>query len=113
MNPSRPSQIPQVANFSPNPVDTDLTSPALDAYDPSISGDLESFFDELASLHGAKKLQNQPQFMQNLGFAPEVSMADLLNTQSGHFMPMNPSTFGTENQEEPLQFPLSDFYNPS
>lgn len=113
MNPNQPPQISQTSNFSPNPVDTDLTSPALDAYDPSISGDLESFFDELASLHGAKKLQNQPQFMQNLGFAPEVSMADLLATQSGHFMPMNPSTFGNENDEEPLQFPLSDYYNPS
>ncbi|KAH7391073.1 hypothetical protein DE146DRAFT_724413 [Phaeosphaeria sp. MPI-PUGE-AT-0046c] len=110
MNPNRPQEVPQTTNFSPNPVDTDLTSPALDTYDPSISGDLESFFDELASLHGAKKLQNQPQFMQNLGFAPEVSMADLLATQSGHFMP---STFGTENQDEPVQFPLSDFYNTS
>jgi len=98
-------------NFSPNPISTDFTSPALDANDPSISGDLESFFDELASLHGAKKLQNQPQFMQNLGFAPEVSMADLLATQSGQFMPMHSTTFDTEHEGEPLQFPLSDYYD--
>ncbi|KAH5266516.1 hypothetical protein HBI70_139000 [Parastagonospora nodorum] len=103
----------QATNFSPNPINTDFTSPALDAYDPSISGDLESFFDELASLHGAKKLQNQPQFMQNLGFAPEVSMADLLATQSGQFMPMHSTTFGTEHEGEPLQFPLSDYYDAS
>jgi hypothetical protein len=103
-----PGQQLQTTNFSP--ISTDFTSPALDAYDPSISGDLESFFDELASLHGAKKLQNQPQFMQNLGFAPEVSMADLLATQSGQFMPTHSSTFGTEPEGEPMQFPLSDYY---
>ncbi|KAL5120390.1 hypothetical protein ACEQ8H_001680 [Pleosporales sp. CAS-2024a] len=103
-------QQPQ-ANLSPNAANPDLTSPNLDAYDPSIPGDLETFFDELASLHGAQKLQNQPQFMQNLGFAPEVSMADLLATQSGHFMPVDPSTFGTRNEAEPMQFPLSDYYD--
>ena len=107
MNPSQQGQV--VQSFSPHAVETDLTSPALDAYDPSISGDLDSFFDELASLHGAKKLQNQPQFMQNLGFAPEISMADLLATQSGQYM--NPPAFGTENEGEPLQFPLSDYYD--
>jgi hypothetical protein len=111
MNPNQQPQIPQTGHFSPNAIENDFTSPALDAYDPSISGDLESFFDELASLHGAKKLQNQPQFMQNLGFAPEVSMADLLATQSGQFMPMDAPAFGTENEVEPLQFPLSDYYN--
>jgi hypothetical protein len=102
-------QVPP--SFSPNAVEPDFTSPGLDAYDPSISGDLDSFFDELASLHGAKKLQNQPQFMQNLGFAPEISMADLLATQSGQYMPMEQATFRTDHENEPLQFPLSDYYN--
>jgi hypothetical protein len=114
MNPNQQPQIPQIpqsTNFSP--IDTDFTSPAIAAYDPSISGDLESFFDELASLHGAKRLENQPQFMQNLGFAPEVSMAELMATQSGQYMSMDPSTFGTENESEPLQFPLSDYYDAS
>ncbi|KAF2033002.1 hypothetical protein EK21DRAFT_59571 [Setomelanomma holmii] len=110
MNHSQPAA--PVQSFSP--LDTEFTSPTMDGYDPSISGDLESFFDELASLHGAKKLQNQPQFMQNLGFAPEVSMADLLATQSGQYsMPMNTSTFGTEHEGEPIQFPLSDYYDAS
>jgi hypothetical protein len=109
MNPSQPEQLPR--SFSP--LDADFTSPTMDGYDPSISGDLESFFDELASLHGAKKLQNQPQFMQNLGFAPEVSMADILATQSGQYMPMNSATFGAEHEGEALQFPLSDYYDAS
>ncbi|KAF1914261.1 hypothetical protein BDU57DRAFT_519153 [Ampelomyces quisqualis] len=111
MNPSQQPQSAHTVEFSPNAIDADFTSPALDAYDPSIPGDLESFFDELASLHGAKRLQNQPQFMQNLGFAPEVSMADLLATQSGQHIHMDPSTYGAEHEGEPMQFPLSDYYN--
>jgi hypothetical protein len=113
MDPSQSEQIPQTIAISPNQLEPDLTSPALDDYDPSISGDLESFFDELASLHGAKKIQNQPQFMQNLGFAPEVSMADLLATQSGQYFSLDPSTYGAENENGPLQFPLSDYYDAS
>jgi hypothetical protein len=109
MNPNQQLQLPKP--LSPHPVDIDFTSPALDAYDPSISGELDNFFDELASLHGAKKLQNQPQFMENLGFAPEVSMADLLATQSGQYMPMHPSALDRDTEGEPLQFPLSDYYN--
>lgn len=109
MNTGQQLQIQQ--NLSPNPINTDFTSPPLDAYDPSISGDLDSFFEELASLHGAKKLENQPQFMENLGFAPEISMADLLATQSGHYMPMDQSIFRTSRDNEPMQFPLSDYYN--
>jgi hypothetical protein len=111
MNPNQQPQVPQPNHFSP--IDADFTSPALDAYDPSISGDLESFFDELASLHGARRLENQPQFMQNLGFAPEASMADLMATQSGQYISMDASTFGVEHEGEPLQFPLSDYYDAS
>lgn len=111
MNPSLSGQGPQP--FSPHPIEIDFTSPTFDAYDPSISGDIDSFFDELAFLHGAKKLQNQPQFMQNLGFAPEASMADLLAIQSGQYMPMNPPTFGAEAEGEPLHFPLSEYYDTS
>jgi hypothetical protein len=51
--------------------------------------------------------------MQNLGFAPEASMADLMATQPGQFMSMDPSTFGATNEGEPLQFPLSDYYDAS
>jgi hypothetical protein len=103
--------MPQSTTFSPTLLETDLMSPALEAYDASVSGDLDSFFDELATLHGAKRLENQPQFMQNLGFAPEISMADLLATQSGQYLSMDPSTYVAEHEGEPLQFPLSDYYD--
>lgn len=56
---------------------------------PDIPGDLESFFDDLASLDTTNKLENQPQFMQNLGFAPDANMADLFS----EFIPMQSSSF--------------------
>ncbi|KAH6616560.1 hypothetical protein C7974DRAFT_47438 [Boeremia exigua] len=56
---------------------------------PDIPGDLESFFDDLASLDNTNKLENQPQFMQNLGFAPDANMADLFS----EFIPMQSTTF--------------------
>lgn len=56
---------------------------------PDLPGDLESFFDDLASLDNTNKLENQPQFMQNLGFAPDANMADLFS----EFIPMQSSTF--------------------
>lgn len=56
---------------------------------PDIPGDLESFFDDLASLDNTNKLENQPQFMQNLGFAPDANMADLFS----EFIPMQSSAF--------------------
>ena len=63
--------------------------PQSDPRYPEIPGDLESFFDDLASLDNANKLENQPQFMQNLGFAPDASMADLFS----EFIPMQSSAF--------------------
>jgi hypothetical protein len=56
---------------------------------PDIPGDLESFFDDLASLDSTNKVENQPQFMQNLGFAPDANMADLFS----EFIPMQSSAF--------------------
>jgi hypothetical protein len=46
---------------------------------PEPTSDLESFFDELASLDSTTRSDSQPQFMQNLGFGPEASMADLFS----------------------------------
>lgn len=43
------------------------------------SQNIETFFDELASLDGAERVESQPQFMQNLGFAPDARIADLSN----------------------------------
>ncbi|KAH3980736.1 hypothetical protein HBI56_108800 [Parastagonospora nodorum] len=51
--------------------------------------DLEGFFDELASLDTANDVDNQPQFMQNLGFAPGANMADLFSEYTTAFMSNN------------------------
>jgi hypothetical protein len=102
-----------VQPFEPNLFDFGMAGPIFDPHDPYnalVSGDLGSFLDDFASKHGAKKLQNQPQFMENLGFSSEVSMADLLAADPGRFMP-TASNLGAENSEESPQFPLNTFYD--
>ncbi|KGO67772.1 Transcription factor, fungi [Penicillium italicum] len=42
-----------------------------------IAPDLDALFDELASLDGAEKAENQPEFMQNLGFVSDVGIPEL------------------------------------
>jgi hypothetical protein len=99
-------------SFEPNLFDFRMPGPIFDPHDPYnalVSGDLGSFLDDFASKHGAKKLQNQPQFMENLGFSSEVSMADLLAADPGRFLP-TASNLGPENNEESPQFPLNTFY---
>ncbi|KAI4652621.1 uncharacterized protein J4E79_008928 [Alternaria viburni] len=99
--------------FEPNLFDFGMNGPIFDPHDPYnalVSGDLGSFLDDFASKHGAKKLQNQPQFMENLGFSSEVSMADLLAADTGRFMP-TASNLGVDNSEESPQFPLNTFYD--
>jgi hypothetical protein len=54
--------------------------------------DFESFFDELASLDTASNLDTQPQFMQNLGFAPDASIADLFS----EYIPIQSSAFASQ-----------------
>ncbi|GFF84499.1 hypothetical protein CNMCM6936_002390 [Aspergillus lentulus] len=44
---------------------------------PRIAPDLDALFDELASLDGTEKGDNQPEFMQNLGFVPDAGLSDL------------------------------------
>lgn len=102
-----------VPPFEPNLFDFGMAGPIFDSHDPYnalVSGDLGSFLDDFASKHGAKKLQNQPQFMENLGFSSEVSMADLLAADPGRFMP-TASNMGADNSEESPQFPLNTFYD--
>ncbi|RYO72478.1 hypothetical protein AA0113_g1101 [Alternaria arborescens] len=102
-----------VPPFEPNLFDFGMAGPIFDPHDPYnalVSGDLGSFLDDFASKHGAKKLQNQPQFMENLGFSSEVSMADLLAADPGRFMP-TASNMGADNSEESPQFPLNTFYD--
>ncbi|KAH7139101.1 hypothetical protein B0J11DRAFT_422603 [Dendryphion nanum] len=57
--------------------------PLMQHRNSTASRDIENFFDELASLDGAERLENQPQFMQNLGFAPDANIADLLSSDFG------------------------------
>ncbi|CAG8887065.1 unnamed protein product [Penicillium egyptiacum] len=42
-----------------------------------IAPDLDALFDELASLDGAEKSDNQPEFMQNLGFVSDAGIPEL------------------------------------
>ncbi|RDW76554.1 putative C6 transcription factor QutA [Aspergillus mulundensis] len=44
---------------------------------PRIAPDLDALFDELASLDGTDRMDNQPEFMQNLGFVPEAGISEL------------------------------------
>ncbi|KAL4809489.1 quinic acid utilization activator [Aspergillus unguis] len=44
---------------------------------PRIAPDLDALFDELASLDGTDRMDNQPEFMQNLGFVPEAGIPEL------------------------------------
>jgi hypothetical protein len=57
--------------------DNTFNPPAFEHRNSTASRDIESFFDELASLDGAEGLETHPQFMQNLGFAPDANIADL------------------------------------
>ena len=74
---------------------------------PEPANDLESFFDELASLDRATRPDNQPQFMQNLGFGPEASMADLFS----EYIPMQSSSFAADEATPSVQFDQYGFYN--
>ncbi|KAJ4366006.1 hypothetical protein N0V95_000384 [Ascochyta clinopodiicola] len=76
---------------------------------PDIPGDLESFFDDLASLDTTNKLENQPQFMQNLGFAPDANMADLFS----EFIPLQSSTFLGQGSTDLGHLDHYNFYDAS
>ncbi|KAF2084979.1 hypothetical protein K490DRAFT_9630, partial [Saccharata proteae CBS 121410] len=51
--------------------------PGLERYNSAGSVDLDALFDELATLEGPGSLDSQPQFMQNLGFAPDTNLNDV------------------------------------
>ncbi|RMZ72866.1 quinic acid utilization activator [Pyrenophora seminiperda CCB06] len=76
--------------------------------EPAPANSLETFFDELASLDRATRPDNQPQFMQNLGFGPDASMADLFS----EFIPVQSSEFATgDDVASPVQFDQYSFYD--
>ncbi|KAH9871736.1 hypothetical protein J1614_005992 [Plenodomus biglobosus] len=82
-----------------------VSSPAAtDPRYPEFNNDLENFFDELASLDNTHQMDTQPQFMQNLGFAPDSSMSDLFS----EYIPTQSTAFVAQ---EDLQVPDFDQYN--
>jgi hypothetical protein len=80
-----------------------------DSYNELVSGDLGTFIDDFASEHGVRKLQDQPHFMENLGFSSEVSMADVIAADPGRFMPTS-SQLGSGTNEDSTQFMFDTFY---
>jgi hypothetical protein len=83
--------------FGLAPLEHAFQRPPLNPSNMTVPPDLETFFDELASLDGTERMDNQPQFMQNLGFAPDASMADFLARQF-----TLPNTFPLHHDDDPL-----------
>lgn len=101
---------PPVQGFNPPSFEGDFNTPTLDHRNSTASRDIESFFDELASLDGAERLENQPQFMQNLGFAPDASMADLLTSDFGQFNSLI-SPYVQQGNSNATQLDQTHFYD--
>lgn len=71
--------------------DTDVMSmpyenDTLERYNSAASIDLDALFEELAaSPEGVDRLGDQPIVMQNLGFAPDANLSDVLSADFGQF----------------------------
>tara|TARA_R110002003_G_scaffold121_5_gene10682 strand:- start:7487 stop:9007 length:1521 start_codon:yes stop_codon:yes gene_type:complete len=76
---------------------------------PDVPSDLESFFDELASLDNTNNMGNQPQFMQNLGFAPDANMADLFS----EYIPLQSTAFLSHDNSDAINLDHFGFYDGS
>jgi hypothetical protein len=90
-------------------IDSNLDAPIpfqADAQFPVISSDLETFFDELASLDTTQNPGSQPQFMQNLGFAPDANIADLFS----EYIPMS-TAFMSQDSEETVNLDHYGFFD--
>ncbi|KAL0265024.1 hypothetical protein SLS55_000981 [Diplodia seriata] len=86
-NPAQPTvKNPSISSQTPNSAIYD--GPSLERYPSAGSNDLDALFDELATLEGPERLDSQPQFMQNLGFAPDMNLSDVLSSDYGQFDPM-------------------------
>ncbi|KAK8214464.1 fungal-specific transcription factor domain-containing protein [Phyllosticta capitalensis] len=75
-----PQQQPApTSNALANTTNPDQQPPSsLERFTATSPNDLDALFDELATLEGPERLDRQPQFMQNLGFAPDMSLSDVL-----------------------------------
>lgn len=85
--------------------DTVTTMQADHRYSPMPS-ELESFFDELATLDSASNMDNQPLFMQNLGFAADANMADLFS----EYIPVS-TTFMSQDPGATINLDHYGFYD--
>ncbi|KAE8375236.1 fungal-specific transcription factor domain-containing protein [Aspergillus bertholletiae] len=86
--------LPDLNSFQPLQYQTPYSEPNnnigsfldIDGYGslqrPRIAPDLDALFDELASLDGTEKADNQPEFMQNLGFVPDAGIPELYSYSS-------------------------------
>lgn len=86
-----------------------ITQPASasDPRYPEIDSDLDNFFDELATIDNGTRAENQPQFMQNLGFAPDANMSDLF----GEYISLQSSAFLPVDETAPVVFDQFNIYD--
>lgn len=89
-------------NIAPGPA-------KIDGQYTEVTDALDTFFDELATLDNSTTLDNQPQFMQNLGFAPDLSMADLFS----EYIPMQSTAFLGQEDPVTVNFDQYSFYGTS
>jgi hypothetical protein len=107
--PSMAEPPPEAAPICQTNSDLNVAMPInAEAQFPVIPSDLETFFDELASLDTTQNPGNQPQFMQNLGFAPDASMADLFS----EYIPMS-TAFMSQDSEETVNLDQYGFFDGS
>jgi hypothetical protein len=104
---TRPLAHPTAASQHASIPDPSLSH--IDPRCPEPTSDLESFFDELASLDSTTRSNTQPQFMQNLGFGPEASMADLFS----EYIPMQSSAFIPRDDSATTNLDQYNFYDNS
>jgi hypothetical protein len=102
--PKTRSVDPRTQQF--NPQQPASTPTPLNSVYPQIPSDLEGFFDELASLDTANNSDNQPQFLQNLGFAPDASMAELFSD----YLPMQSSAFLSQQNPDAVNLDHYGFF---
>lgn len=120
ISPNTITHPPPAMAYNSAPAQRDFQSPYFDGAMPPMMGseqwnssgarNVESFFDELASLDGAERMENQPQFMQNLGFAPDADIADLLTTDFGQLPSLLPQYVQPDFQE-PQQMNGTHFFD--
>ena len=73
---------PHLQGFEGNSIANTVGPSLIDQWHATstLNQNVENYFDELASLDGAERAESQPQFMQNLGFAPDARISDLLTS---------------------------------